>query len=78
MLAYYYALISNPCERTVKELLDYVRINPERLYTLENEIRGQCNALSPSLHSTPMMTMQQKLKRSCLSSTSGLFTRMSS
>ena len=34
MLTYYYALISNPCERTVDALLDYARAHPGCLLTL--------------------------------------------
>ena len=35
MLTYYYALISNPCERTVDALLAYARAHPGCLLTLE-------------------------------------------
>jgi len=34
MLTYSYALISNPCERTVAAMFDYVRAHPGRLLTL--------------------------------------------
>ncbi len=34
MLTYYYALISDPCERTVDALLDYARAHPGCLLTL--------------------------------------------
>ena len=37
MLAYQYALISNPCERTVRDLFDYVRSHPGRLHILAPE-----------------------------------------
>ena len=37
MLAYQYALISNPCERTVRDLFDYVRTHPGRLHILAPE-----------------------------------------
>jgi hypothetical protein len=35
MLTYYYALISDPCERTVDALLAYARAHPGCLLTLE-------------------------------------------
>ncbi len=35
MLTYHYALISNPCERTLRDLLDYVRACPGCLNILE-------------------------------------------
>ena len=35
MLTYYYALISDPCERTVDALLAYARAHPRCLLTLE-------------------------------------------
>ena len=34
MLTYYYALISDPCERTVDAFLDYARAHPGCLLTL--------------------------------------------
>jgi len=34
MLTYYYALISDPCDRTVDALLDYARAHPGCLLTL--------------------------------------------
>ena len=34
MLTYYYALINDPCARTVDELLDYARAHPGCLLTL--------------------------------------------
>jgi hypothetical protein len=34
MLTYYYALISDPCERTVNAFVDYVRVHPGCLLTL--------------------------------------------
>jgi hypothetical protein len=34
MLTYYYALISDPCARTVDELLEYARAHPGCLLTL--------------------------------------------
>jgi hypothetical protein len=34
MLTYYYALISDPCERTVDALLDYARAHPGCLLML--------------------------------------------
>ena len=37
MLTYHYALISNPCERTVKALFDYLRAHPGCLHTLDPE-----------------------------------------
>ena len=37
MLACQYALISNPCERTVRDLFDYVRTHPGRLHILAPE-----------------------------------------
>ena len=40
MLTYCYALISNPCERTVSDFLDYVRAHPGCLLTLEPEDTG--------------------------------------
>ena len=37
MLTYYYALISDPCDRTVDALLDYARAHPDCLLTLSPE-----------------------------------------
>jgi hypothetical protein len=37
MLTYYYALISDPCDRTVNELVDYARTHPGCLLTLPPE-----------------------------------------
>lgn len=34
MLTYYYALISDPCDRTVNAFMDYVRVHPGCLLTL--------------------------------------------
>ena len=34
MLTYYYALISDPCNRTIDALLDYARTHPGCLTTL--------------------------------------------
>ncbi|HZZ59562.1 MAG TPA: hypothetical protein VFE63_00095 [Roseiarcus sp.] len=34
MLTYHYALISDPCERTVNAFLDYARAHPACLLTL--------------------------------------------
>ncbi len=34
MLTYYYALISDPCERTVNAFMEYVRVHPGCLLTL--------------------------------------------
>ena len=34
MLTYYYALICDPCERTVDALLDYARAHPGCLLTM--------------------------------------------
>jgi hypothetical protein len=51
MLAYHYALISNPCERTVRDLLDYVRTHPGRLHVLEpaDSRAMQCAVATASL-----------------------------
>ncbi len=52
MLAYQYALISNPCERTVRDLFDYVRTHPGRLHILAPEdsraIQRAVGAASPA------------------------------
>jgi hypothetical protein len=37
MLTYYYALISNPCERTANALFEYLRAHPGCLHTVEPE-----------------------------------------
>ena len=37
MLSYHYALITNPCERTVRALLDYMQDHPGCLDTLDPE-----------------------------------------
>ena len=34
MLTFYYALISDPCERTIDAFLDYARVHPGCLLTL--------------------------------------------
>ena len=34
MLTYYYALISDPCERTVNAFMEYVRVHPGCLLML--------------------------------------------
>jgi len=39
MLTYYYALISNPCERTANALFEYLRAHAGCLHTLEPEDR---------------------------------------
>ncbi len=37
MLTYHYALMSDPCERTVKTLIDYLRAHPGCLHSLDPE-----------------------------------------
>jgi hypothetical protein len=37
MLTYHYALISNPCERTITAFLEFVRSHPRYLLTLTPE-----------------------------------------
>ena len=50
MLTYYYALISDPCERTVDALLAYARAHPGCLLTLEPaDLRAMRRAIATAL-----------------------------
>ena len=47
MLTYYYALISDPCVRTVDALLDYARTHPDCLLTLPpTDLRAMYRAIA--------------------------------
>ena len=54
MLTYHYALISDPCPRTVDALLDYARAHPGCLLTLPPEdLRAMHSAIATAWGNAP-------------------------
>ena len=53
MLTYYYALISNPCERTADALLEYARAHPGCLLTTAPTIRAMYRAIATTWGNAP-------------------------
>jgi hypothetical protein len=54
MLTYYYALISDPCERTVEALLEYARAHPGCLLKLPpTDSRAMYRAIATAWGNAP-------------------------